>query len=338
MDPLIRQVSRLFIWGFDGTRVTRDLRRSLNQFPPAGVILFRRNIESPRQLQSLTARLRVSTDEPPLVGIDQEGGRVARLPEPYTQYPPAASWGRLYERLGPKEGARLLRRIGRFMGRELASAGVNLNFSPVLDVNSNPKNPIIGDRAFSDDPKVVAAAALPLADGLKASGVIPCGKHFPGHGDTRADSHRVLPRVNRPLARLKKIEFPPFQAAIRKGMPLLMTAHVVYRALDPKTPATLSRPILENWLRRKMGFKGVVVSDDLEMQAIRRYHSLPAACLLALEAGVDLLLVSKGFEDRGEVVEKIAVVVDRNRFLKARLAASLARIARLKRRYLKTGS
>ena len=254
---------------------------------------------------------------------------MSRLPEPFLQSPPAKSWGALY-RYGLRDKGFYLR-LGRLMGRELAAAGINMNFVPVLDVDSNPKNPIIGDRAFSDQPDEVIQTALPFARGLLASGVIPCGKHFPGHGDTTTDSHLTLPHVNRTLSRLQKIELPPFQAAIEAEIPMLMTAHVVYRALDPKNPATFSSTILQRLLRQKMRFRGVIVSDDLQMKAVARDRSLLETTYLALEAGVDLLMVCKEYESLTETIEKLAGLVQKSPALEKKMLGSLSRIRRLRR-------
>ena len=316
-----KNLSRLFVWGFEGTSLSPALRRALRRYPPAGVILFRRNIESPHQLRALTSALRKEVGARLLIGIDQEGGRVSRFPEPFTPFPAAETWG-LISKLS---GTGLLRGVGRLMGRELASVGINLDFAPVLDVNSNPKNPVIGDRAFSDDPAEVIRTAIPFAQGLRESGVIPCGKHFPGHGDTVSDSHLVLPRVNRPLASLKKVELPPFRAAVRAGIPMLMTAHVVYRALDRENPATLSHAIVTRLLRKKWGYRGVVISDDLQMKAIR--FPLEEAVRLGIEAGIDLQLVCRGYE---ELSARIPQWAEKSAPFRPQIEASLARVERLK--------
>jgi beta-N-acetylhexosaminidase len=221
--------------------------------------------------------------------------------------------------------------MGRVLGRELKGVGVNLDFAPVLDVNSNPKNPIIGDRAFSDDPHIAAKVALAFAEGLKREGVLVCGKHFPGHGDTATDSHLTLPRVKRSRGVLEKVELLPFRKAIAVRLPMLMTAHVVYDHLDPKLPATLSPMILKDLLRKRMGFKGVVVSDDLQMKAVSKSYAPDEAAVLSLEAGVDLLLICEGFEKIGPaVMEKTSRAVAKSPVLKARVEESLKRIGHLK--------
>ena len=299
MNFFMEKISRLFVWGFEGTRVSCPLRSLFRHYPPGGLILFKRNLESPKQIRVLTKELQALSHEPLLIGIDQEGGRVSRLPEPFTQLPPAAVWGRIYEM---EKDPKVIFRVGRYLAQELLSVGINTDFAPVLDVNSNPKNPIIGDRAFSDNPKIAAQAAGAFYLGMKREGVVTCGKHFPGHGDTKTDSHLTLPRVTKDLRSLQRVELFPFREAIKKAMPMLMTAHVVYDAWDKRNPATLSRAILHDLLRRKMGFRGVVVSDDLQMKAISKKYSLVEASLSALRAAVDLLLICRDGEKGGEVI------------------------------------
>ncbi len=207
-----------------------------------------------------------------------------RLGEPFTQLPPAADIGRTGD-------ASLAYRIGCAMAEELASVGIDVNFAPVLDVHSNPANPVIGDRAFGSDPALVSGLGVAMLRGLRDGGVIPCGKHFPGHGDTQTDSHLELPVVRRSRDELQRTELPPFRAAIAAGVPMLITAHVLYPALDPDQPATLSRPILTDLLRHALGFDGVIASDDLEMRAIAGRQDIGAAAVATLRAGADALLV-----------------------------------------------
>jgi beta-N-acetylhexosaminidase len=235
------------------------------------------------------------------------------------------------EKLGEREGSWLMERIGRFMGDELHQYGINLNFAPVLDVDTNPRNPIIGDRAFSSDPRTVVRSALPFARGLMHSGVIPCGKHFPGHGDTGLDSHKALPYLGKNSSEMDRTELKPFREAIRQ-LPLLMTAHVVYPALDEKRPATLSHAILTQLLRKKLRFRGVVVSDDLRMKGITSHWTPLEAILLGIGAGVDLLLICVPIEENYHLIEEVGPIIDQDRFLKKRVVESLGRIVKL--RYL----
>lgn len=321
-------VEKLFLWGFEGTKVSAGLKKLLKRHPIAGVILFKRNITSVVQMRALTKDLRKVGGRRFLIAIDEEGGRVSRLPMEALKFPPASLWGKIYQREGK---LKFIEESGRLLGRELKSVGVNLDFAPVLDVHSNPKNPIIGDRAFSHDPKIAAKVALAFAAGLRREGLLVCGKHFPGHGDTATDSHLTLPRVRRSRAGLEKIELLPFRKAVAAKIPMLMTAHVVYDALDPKLPATLSPRILHDLLRKKMRYRGVVISDDLQMKAVSKTYVPHEAAVLALEAGCDVLLVCEGFEKIGpSVMEKTAREVSKSQALRRRLEESLKRLAHLK--------
>ena len=286
----MKSLSQLVVTGFEGTRLDARIRGRLERLAPGGVVLFRRNVGDPAALLRLTNELRGILGPRALIAVDQEGGRVARLRAPFTEWP-------AMRRVGELGDARLARGIGAAIGRELAAAGFNCDFAPVLDVDSNPSNPVIGDRAFAGEPAAVARLALAFASGLEASGVVPCGKHFPGHGDTAVDSHFSLPRVGRTLAELSRVELRPFRAAIRRGLPMLMTAHVVYEALDPVRPATLSAPILRGLLRERLGFEGVVVSDDLAMHALDAAGSVAEIAVGAVAAGCDLLLACQRLED-----------------------------------------
>src|SRR5919198_2714969 len=198
--------------------------------------------------------------------------------------------------LGARGDARLAEALGRAMGRELAAVGIDLDFAPVLDVWSNPRNRVIGDRAFGSDPARVARHALAFARGLARAGVLACGKHFPGHGASVGDSHFVLPRVRRSRRALAAVDLLPFARAIAAGIPALMTAHVLYPALDPRRPATLSPAICRDLLRHRLGFRGVLFSDDLEMQALAARQTPPRAAVQALQAGCDMLLVCQSLD------------------------------------------
>ncbi len=214
-----------------------------------GFILFRHNCCEPRQILSLCRSLWDDAPGlPPFIAIDEEGGKVHRLPPPFTHFPAAAA-------IGVRNDLHLAYRAGRAVAGELALVGINLNFAPVLDVNSNPDNPIIGERAFGADPNLVSATSAAWMRGLREGGVIPCGKHFPGHGDTHQDSHLALPVVTKSLARLQAVELPPFVAACRDGIEALMTAHVKFTALDPNHVATLSEPIVTGLLRHQLGLR-----------------------------------------------------------------------------------
>lgn len=286
----------LFVVGYEGEAVPEDyaddLRRGL-----AGVILFRRNLRydgagtvDVAHVCAHTAQIQELGDDQPgglplIVSVDQEGGAVARLRAPFTLFPPM-------RRLGDTDDAELLAAVGRQLGRELAACGFNVDYAPVLDVDTNPANPIIGDRSFGRDPEAVARRAGVVLRAMQAEGVIGCGKHFPGHGDTDTDSHLDLPVLRHDLARLQAIELLPFQR-LASDLRLVMTAHVLFPAIDATAPATLAPEILGPLLRVHCGYQGVVVSDDLEMQGIAKVLE-PGACVVqGLRAGVDLFLVCR---------------------------------------------
>jgi beta-N-acetylhexosaminidase len=281
----LSSLGALLTVGIPGPTLDGETRDILAEIEPGGVILFRRNVgeSSVEQIAELVAELH-RLPSAPLVSIDHEGGRVMRFGAPFTHFPPAAA-------IGQHRDPRLAEQVGLAMARELRSVGIDLSYAPVLDVDSNPANPVIGNRSFASDPEVVTEMALALALGLQAGGVIPCGKHFPGHGDTAVDSHYDLPVVRRSRAQLEQVELRPFRAAIAAGLPMLLTAHVIYTALDSERPATLSPLIVDDLLRQQCGYDGVLGSDDLEMRAITGHRGIGVAAVAALQAGVDILLV-----------------------------------------------
>src|SRR5499425_1765290 len=257
---LRRQIGRLLIAGFNGSQVPVELRSLAREFGLGGVILFSRNIEAPEQVAELCYDAgRLMPDLPLWVSIDQEGGRVARLKAPFTEWPPMATLGRSGD-------LKLAERFARALAAELKAVGVTLDYAPVLDVHTNPKNPVIGDRALAEKAADVARFGAAIVRTLQSEGIAACGKHFPGHGDTTADSHHELPLVEHPPERLREVEWVPFKAAVEAGVAAIMTAHVFVPALDDARPATLSRRIVTDVLRRELPFDGVIFSDDLEMK------------------------------------------------------------------------
>jgi beta-N-acetylhexosaminidase len=288
---LQEKVGQLFMVGFEGTELTSELGTWLSTYGWGGVILFGRNVESPTQVQRLTQGLQEQTAGPGawplLIAVDQEGGRVARLKAPFTPFPSAAHLGRTGSET-------LVYDVGYALGQELRAIGINMDMAPVLDVLTNPANTVIGDRAFSAHADRVACLGGAFIRGIGAAGVLPVGKHFPGHGDTVLDSHVALPLCERSLDQLEACELRPFRAALAAGLQAIMTAHVVYPVWDERHPATLSPGILRGVLRQTLGFQGVIVSDDLGMAAVTEALPWDEIPLQALRAGVDLLLICHG--------------------------------------------
>ncbi len=306
----------------------KDLRKEdrafLKEIKPAGVVLFSENIDDPSapearsRLTSLIREIRdVLSPDPVIVAIDQEGGRVARLKWGVPLLPPMRE-------LAGKQGVPGLFQGGYELGCALARLGIDMDFAPVMDVDSNPANPIIGDRSFSPHPEEAFRYAMAFAQGLSLGGVIPCGKHFPGHGDTHLDSHLALPSVPAPLHTLLEREIYPFKRAVAWGIPALMTAHVLYPVLDPLWPATLSVEISQKLLRKTLGFDGLLLSDDFGMAGLKEYFPLKVSVERSLLASCDGLLAMKSMDLAREVYENLKSLQRRKPvwFEKRRIEAS----------------
>ncbi len=322
---LARKAARMLTVGFDGRELGSELE-TLIERGVGGVVLFGRNVESPRQVLELTRSIKRLAGRPIFVAIDQEGGRVRRLRGGFTPVPAMRV-------LGNSGDARLARSVGGLLGRELSAVGVDLNFAPVVDVDTNPENPVIGDRSFGRDPTLVARMGRAFIEGLQQAGVAACAKHFPGHGDTLQDSHLELPRVCHDRARLDRVELPPFQSAVKVDVASVMTAHVVMTALDPGRPATMSSEVIEGLLRRDLGFEGVVFSDDTEMRAIADHFGVEEAAVLAARAGVDSILVCHTAERAHRSIDALILAMSSGELDPRRIEGSQRRLHRLLDKY-----
>jgi beta-N-acetylhexosaminidase len=328
MLTLREKIAQMFLVGVHGLELTGEEKLILERYPFAGFILFSRNCGTPAQILGLCRDLwEAAGGHPPFIAIDQEGGRVHRLPQPFTHYPAAAC-------IAKQNSAELAYRAGKATAEELALVGINLNFAPVLDVDSNPGNPIIGDRAFAADPDEVVRFSAPWIKGLREGGIIPCGKHFPGHGDTDKDSHLDLPVVHRSAEELRRVELPPFLSACRNGIESLMTAHVLYPALDPLLPATLSHSVVTELLRQELNYAGVVFSDDLEMKAIAANYTNEETVALCVQAGIDVMLYCHELPRAIGAFEFLCALAERDDAVRAQVETSYRRITDLKQRYL----
>ena len=330
MVDLRQKIGQLFMVGVQGETPSLDEQLLFEEYGFGGFILFKRNCREAGQVVSLCRALWNLADElPTFIAIDEEGGRVHRLPPPFTHFPPAAC-------IGAKNDPALAYRAGRATAAELALAGINLNFAPVLDVSSDSENAIIGDRAFSADPRAVMPMSWSWTQGCRDEGVIPCGKHFPGHGAADKNSHFDLPLVAKSIDELKATELPPFEHACRNSIEALMTAHVLYPALDSRWPATLSEKIVTGLLRQQLGYGGVVFSDDMEMKAISDRYPVEEAAYLSLRAGVDMVLFCHDLPRAVQACEFLCAEIEKDAGLRARAEESYARVARLKRRSLRS--
>lgn len=315
------QPGQLLFAGFDGLHCPPELGALVAAGRIGGVVLFSRNVESPSQVRDLVddLRRRAPAEAPLTVAIDQEGGRVARLRSPWTEWPPM-------RRLGELDMVEWTAEVATAIATELSELGIHLDFAPVVDVDSNPANPVIGDRSFSARADRVAAHVGAFIRAMQHGGVAACAKHFPGHGDTALDSHHALPRLAHDLDRLAEVELPPFAAAIAADVACIMTAHVVFEAIDRRRPATFS-PEVVAILRERLGYGGLVFSDDLEMKAVAEHYRPREMVGAALGAGIDALLVCRRFDFVEEVLAALEARKDHE------IEAALTRLVAFKDRF-----
>jgi beta-N-acetylhexosaminidase len=307
-----------------------DILEAIRRYKPGGITLFRSlNIDRPAQVRQLTAALqraaRVAGLPPLLIAADQEGGQLMAIGAGTTQLPGNMA-------LGATASPELARRAGQVLGRELAAMGINANYAPVCDVNVNPKNPVVGTRSFGEDPQLVAQLSSAMIEGMQMAGVAATAKHFPGHGDTAVDSHYGTPLLLHDRERLRRVELPPFEAAIRAGVRLVMSAHIALPALNDglDLPSTLSSAVLKELLRSDLGFKGVIVSDSMEMHAIQQGPGLAIDAIAAVRAGVDLLLLGSDPQDQQRVFTGLIQAARRGLISGDEIRLSAERILKLK--------
>jgi len=330
----IKELGTLFLVGFHGTVFTREIRTLMEELNPCGVILFARNIEDPVQVATLNRDVQENalarTGTGLFIGVDQEGGRVRRLKEPFTEFPPAL------ECACSSDPESEVRRFARVTAEELLLAGFNLDFIPVLDVLSHSENlesSVIGDRSYGGKPAEVARLGHIIWETMARRGVIPCAKHFPGHGGTIIDSHFDLPVDNRSAEWMEGFDLIPFKEAVESSIDMLMTAHVLYPDLDPSLPATLSSRIIQRLLRDNMGYEGVVITDDLDMGAVAKRHSPEECALKAFSAGADILLFCNDPQKAFSAREAVFAAIRSGDISEERVSQSFGRIEDLKTRY-----
>ncbi|WP_373974702.1 beta-N-acetylhexosaminidase [Chitinibacter sp. SCUT-21] len=335
------QIGQLLMAGFAGFQPSEEIERLIREQRIGGVILFRRNIDTPAQVAALCRRLQEInaevSDLPLLIGIDQEGGMVMRIEEGVTPLPSAMAYASGYAShavagCSPAD-CEELHRIG---ADELRQMGININFAPSLDINNNRANPVIGVRSFGENSPTVTVYGLAALRGIQAAGLAATAKHFPGHGDTAADSHYALPLIAHDKSRLDAVELAPFKAAIAAGVDAIMTAHVVFPAIEPDTqiPATLSRKVLTGLLRDELQFNGVIVTDCLEMDAIANVNAggvgVVQGAVQAIAAGADIALVSHTYAHQRDAVEALILAVEQGYISLTEIQHKLQRITQLK--------
>jgi beta-N-acetylhexosaminidase len=304
--------------GFHGTAVTDELAALLDAGVGA-VVLFARNVAGPQQVAELCADIKRRAKHRVMICIDQEGGRVRRLRDGFVEIPSM-------RQLGTTGDADIARQLGSVVARELRAVNIDLNFAPVLDVDTNPANPVIADRSLGRESRRVAELGVAMIKGLQGEGVAACGKHFPGHGDTSQDSHYDLPRLSHDLDRLLRIELPPFAAAVEAGVAAVMSSHVIFEPLDDALPATMSRKVLHALLRERLKFDGVIISDDLEMKAVAANFAFEDVITNGVDAGIDLFCIAHSADTQRNALKVLADAVGSHRLARERLEASVARI------------
>lgn len=327
---LEEKVGQLVIVGVDGYENDEHSKQLMDKYHAGGFILFKKNIQDSAQLLTLLNSLKetnaASNKVPLFLSVDEEGGRVSRLPDEFKKFPSNKV-------IGQKNDSSLSYQIGNILGKELGSFGFNMDFAPVLDINSNPKNPVIGDRSFGTTAGLVSRLGIETMKGIRAENVISVVKHFPGHGDTSVDSHVGLPRVNHDLKRLESFELVPFKAAIENSVDAIMIAHILLPKLDPENPASFSKAVITDLLRTDMNFNGVVITDDFTMGAIEKNYDMGGAAVKSIQAGADIVLVCHGFDKQETVIKALLAAAQTGQISTGRLDESVYRVLELKQRY-----
>lgn len=327
---LDEKIGQLVVSGFYGTTLDENILKLIKEDKISGVILFNRNVKDSSTLLSLNNSLKESNKNnklPLFISVDEEGGLVTRMPKDIKRLP-------TNKYIGSLNNKDLSYKVGKIIGEQLSYFGFNMNFAPVLDINSNPNNPVIGDRSFGNNKDTVATLGTSTMKGIQSKNIISVVKHFPGHGDTSVDSHVNLPVVNYDINRLNSFEFVPFKTAIQNGADAVMVGHILLPKIDSKYPSSMSYEIVTNILRKDLGFNGLVVSDDMTMGAITKNYSIEEASIKSINAGVDLLLVCQKYENTENVLKALKEAVLNGTISKERLDNALYNIISIKKKYI----
>lgn len=326
---LDEKIGQMMFAGVSGTTLQQETTSLIQDYKVGGLILYGNNLETPQQTVTLMNALmaaNVNNQLPLFLGTDQEGGKVVRLPGSLKNFP-------TNKRIGDINQSPFSFAVGQLLGEQLTAFGFNLDFAPVLDVNSNPNNPIIGDRSFSNDPDIVSKLGIETMKGLESKQVIPVIKHFPGHGDTAVDSHLELPKVTKSLDDLNQLELVPFKAAIENGADVVMVAHILLPKIDPQYPSSMSKEIITGMLRDQLGFDGVVMTDDMTMKAITNHFDIGQAAVDSVKAGSDVILIAHEYANVTAAIQAVKAAVNKGEITEDRINDSVRRIIELKQKY-----
>lgn len=326
---LNEKIGQMILSGIYGTKYTEELKNLVQQYKIGGFIFYSDNLKSKQQSVKLINSLKQSNQNNPLpilFGVDQEGGRISRLPGNIGTIPSSAQ-------IGKQNNPEFSYEIGQILGEQVKTFGFNLDFAPVLDINSNPKNPVIGDRSFGKNASIVSKLGIQTMKGIQSENIIPVVKHFPGHGDTSVDSHLELPVVNKSYQNLKAFELIPFKNAIMQKADVVMIAHILLPKIDSKYPSSMSKKVVTNILRNDMQFNGVVMTDDMTMDAIGNHFDLAKASVKSIQAGSDIIMVAHDTNKVKTVFKAIQTAVKEGTISEARINQSVKRIIVLKQKY-----
>ncbi|MFT5871690.1 MAG: beta-N-acetylhexosaminidase [Clostridium sp.] len=338
IDPILEQIKKMsldekigqmLVVGIEGYDLNNNTKTLLEKYKVGGVILFSNNVQDVSQLLNLLNSLKKenSFNKIPLfLSVDEEGGRVTRMPKEFQKFPTSRAIGKINDET-------LSYKIGSTIAYEIGSVGFNMNFAPVLDVNSNPKNPVIGDRSFGSNVNIVSRLGIQTMKGIQSGNIIPVVKHFPGHGDTMVDSHLGLPSVNNDLKRLKSLELIPFVEAIKSNADAVMIAHILLPKIDSENPSSMSKIIITDILRMNLNFNGVIITDDMTMGAIVKNYNISEAAVKSVKAGSDIVLVCHGYENEVAVINALKNAILKGEISGQRIDESVYRIMMLKKKY-----
>ena len=326
---LEEKIGQILLVGLEGYELDEQAKEMIETYRVGGFILYEKNIKDAEQLLALVNSLKAANSKNPVplfLSIDEEGGKVSRLPAELLKLPAG-------KKIGKVKDAAFSYEIGNIIAEELKSFGLNMNFAPVLDIHSNPKNAVIGNRAFGSDEKVVSEMGVQMMKGIQSGEVVSVVKHFPGHGDTTVDSHIGLPVVEHDLDRLKRFEWIPFMHAISNGAEAVMVGHILFPKIDSQNPATFSKILITKWLKEELKFDGLIITDDMTMGAIIKNYHIGDAAVKSVLAGSDIILVAHEYEKAKEVMQALKEAVANDRITKNRLDESVYKILQLKEKY-----
>jgi beta-N-acetylhexosaminidase len=331
---LNEKIGQMVMVGLDGYAIDDSARMMIESYYVGGFVLFGHNIKSSEQLLNLINSLKKSNSKnktPLFLSVDEEGGRVSRMPDEFKKLPANKTIAKV-------NSVEFSYKIGSILAEEVKSFGFNMNFAPVLDINSNPQNPVIGDRSFGSDEKIVSELGVQTMKGIQAGGVISVIKHFPGHGDTSIDSHVNLPFLDNDMDRLKSFELVPFKGAIQNQADAVMVAHILLNKIDPQNPASISKIIITDLLRKQLNFNGLIITDDMTMGAIVKNYDIGDASVKSINAGSDIVLVCHGYDNGIAAIDALKKAVQNGIISEDRINESVYRILKLKHRYRLTNS